>query len=567
MEIIEPICYNEFDYQPDKIHRGGVFVAKKTIAAVLSLILLLALLPSCSDDDGSVTVYYTVTDSVNHMDPQIASDTTDKILVTNCFEGLVTLDSDGNIIPGMAESYTISDDGLVYTFYLREDSYWHVTNTASSALESLLPDDFAPQVTADDFIFALRRAVDPDTSAPDSSLLAAIGNATSILNGEAEPETLAVEKLDDFTLVITLDYAYADFLSILALPIAMPCNEEFFEATNGRYGLSLEYMLCNGPFYLYRVSDSSVYIVRNPEYYGYEDVIPDSVYLVILDDSETAAGYIKDSTYDAGLFEAEIYFEYFYDRTDFTGTSMPGYVWCYCFNANDEVMTNDSVRIAAASLCDISYMTGYSEMYEATDTLLSELLRPYYDFSPTLLTMTQDDAYELFTAGLTELEELEEPVEVEYLTVVTTEEFASQVRKQIQLWQSALSIDVKLETVETVSELEELVESGEYQIAFCPLEYSVGSVSEFLATFSQAASSVIGFSSEEFDTLLETLATAASSDETTEILVELEQMIIDSGCVVPYLTQSSYFVLGKGVSGVYALSASQIFFKYGDVSS
>ncbi|MGB2078751.1 MAG: ABC transporter substrate-binding protein, partial [Vibrio sp.] len=134
------------------------------------------------------------------LDPTKTSDTSSSTAISDMFDGLVTEDLKGNVIPALATEWSESDDGLVYTFTLR-DAKW----------------SNGKPITAQDFVYSMRRLVDPATGSSYSWYLetAGIKNAAQITAGKAKPETLAVKAIDDKTLAITLENPRPYFLKTL----------------------------------------------------------------------------------------------------------------------------------------------------------------------------------------------------------------------------------------------------------------------------------------------------------------------------------------------------------------
>jgi ABC-type oligopeptide transport system substrate-binding subunit len=142
------------------------------------------------------------------LDPQKTASVTEADLLGDLFEGLVTYDAEGRIVPGVAESWTISEDGLRYTFKLRQEKW-----SNGDALE------------ASDFVFTFRRLLDPATDAQYASLFYPIVNAERVNRSEAAPDALGVRALDDSTLEITLAQPTPYFLELLAHQTAMPVEQ------------------------------------------------------------------------------------------------------------------------------------------------------------------------------------------------------------------------------------------------------------------------------------------------------------------------------------------------------
>ena len=130
------------------------------------------------------------------LDPHKTSTVYEAHILRDMFLGLVTEDAMSEVIPGAAESWTVSDDGLVYTFKLRQGATWS---------------DGSP-VTADDFVFAFQRLQDPATAAEYASMLQKVKNAKEVNAGKAKPEDLGVNAIDANTLEITLIAPTAYFL-------------------------------------------------------------------------------------------------------------------------------------------------------------------------------------------------------------------------------------------------------------------------------------------------------------------------------------------------------------------
>ena len=135
------------------------------------------------------------------LDPQLVNDTTSARVIDDLFEGLTTEDQSNNAVPGVAKSWDISTDGKVYTFHLRDNAKW----------------SNGQPVTAEDFVFSLRRAVTPETAAPNNTMLNVIEGAQTIMDGKANPDTLGVKALDNATLQITLAHPLAYFPSVIML--------------------------------------------------------------------------------------------------------------------------------------------------------------------------------------------------------------------------------------------------------------------------------------------------------------------------------------------------------------
>lgn len=182
--------------------------------------------------------------------------TTDKVTFTvaqQIFEGLYRLDETSTPVPGLAESVDISDDGLVYTFHLRDDIHWS---------------DGTP-ITSNDFMYAWKKLVTPETAAPNAYWLDSVVNSADARQGNADVDSIGLAAPDDQTFEVTLSNPQSSFLSVISIAWLAPQNEEYVEALGDDYASSSENMIYSGPFILENWSQVSNTwtLTKNPEYY------------------------------------------------------------------------------------------------------------------------------------------------------------------------------------------------------------------------------------------------------------------------------------------------------------
>ncbi|MCL2108760.1 MAG: peptide ABC transporter substrate-binding protein [Oscillospiraceae bacterium] len=256
---------------------------KVSFFLIFIIFFTLFLSSSCrKEDDGSNYIFkFDIAYNPRTLDPQNASGQTAAMLIANMFDGLLKIDSDGNIALNLAEKYTLSDDKLTYTFQLRDDVYWYFDGDSETIC------------TAHDFVYAFRRLFNPAVKSENAPLFYAIKNAEKIhTENLTNLHDIGVYAADDFTLIITLEQPDPHFPYLLTTPPAMPCNEEIFLKTAGRYGLNGENLPSNGAFYLtkwhydpHRPQDSVITMRRNNKNnhvfdtnQDNENAVPDRIY-------------------------------------------------------------------------------------------------------------------------------------------------------------------------------------------------------------------------------------------------------------------------------------------------
>ena len=227
-------------------------LTKKLLSLFITLNLMLSFLAGCDSKNDNAVIYFEAPVTAGTLDPQLASNDTELLIIRNMFEGLMRVDKNGEIVPAVASEYIVTDN--IYTFYISDTAMWN---------------DGQP-VTANDFVFAFRRAVDPATRSPYAGKLRSVLNAEQIMSGQVSPERLGVYAKTPSTLVVTLSENDSDFLYKLTTAVCMPCREDFFDGCKGQYGLSKNHILANGSYRLtkWNTDDFAVRLHRNDKYYG-----------------------------------------------------------------------------------------------------------------------------------------------------------------------------------------------------------------------------------------------------------------------------------------------------------
>ena len=184
------------------------------------------------------------------LDPHLARTDSAHTIVRDLFEGLTVLDAAASVQPGAADRWDVSEDGTSWTFHLREDGRW----SDGSA------------VTAQDFLFAFRRLVDPATASPYATFLDSVVNVRAAASGALPVSAIGVTAVGERTVVIDLDAPTPHLTELLAHPSAAPVHRASVEAHGERYARPGN-LVSNGPFALTGwVVGSHVEIHRNPHF-------------------------------------------------------------------------------------------------------------------------------------------------------------------------------------------------------------------------------------------------------------------------------------------------------------
>lgn len=521
---------------------------KKRILLFLCAALLAVPAVSCGNKDkgeGTGHLYNApLLGNPQSLDPQFANDPASNTVIKNLYSGLVMKDLNGNISCCNAESYTISSDGLVYTFKLRQDNYWFLDKNNDDHIGE---DEYFP-VTADDYVFALQRVLNPKMQSPYAKDFSCIKGGERILNGSAPAESAGVSAKDDFTLEIVLDYPSAEFLGMLAEAAASPCNKEFFDSTKGRYGLDDKSVMSNGAFYVRQWfydpygSHNILYMRRNEinvnELYT---VAPSYLSFTIENTENDIRECFKNNEIDCFTTLNDSYSSKKYSVTQTSATTL-GLI----FNPDDKYFRNANLRKAIACSIDRSNLeskldSDLSIAYGIIPPAVQLAGKSYREASSD----RQFDFYNLSEAqNCFEKAKRELKVgSVDSIKILVCAETVDSgyLHYLSQSWQESLGLYVGIEDV-TASEFNSRINAGDYTIALYPLKGILGSGLSVLEQFEQidclkSASDGISHSDE--------IIRCTSVAELVDQYTYAENSILAEFGFIPVFYKNSYLIAGK----------------------
>lgn len=524
---------------------------KKILSLFLALVAAISLC-ACGGSSEDILILPIESDPIC-LDPQVADSKEAKLMIANCFEGLVRLDKDYKIIPGVAESWEISKDGLTYTFKLRKDTHWKLLNSFEDVLPEGYKDTYRTQVIAADFVYGISRALDPATQAGDAEKLFSIKNASAVNSGKQPTSALGISAQDDSTLVITLERADPDFLRILTLPVAMPCHEEFFKATHAKYCLDLKYTFCNGPFYLSRwAEDNTLSMYKNDEYKGNVKVNPDELYFYVNTDEASVVKKIRQRTYDCA-FLSEAAKNELSDNDKLSNYSTENMIYGLCFNCSDSVLYDEDMRRALAMVTKTSELTANSDN-AFTKGIVPDCVRygenSYREAAGNVsgIAYNEQQALTLWKKGLKKLD-----ITTAEVVITCAEENAPLMQQTIQNWQRVFSTSIlaKVE-VKTAEQISTMIYNTSYQVLYHKITTDSSTVTDTLKKFtSDSSSNIFGFADKNYDKTVNSIITTYSGAAKLNGCVNAEKYILDKAVFLPMLGGSSYAVVNKGVDGLY----------------
>ncbi|EJR48304.1 peptide ABC transporter substrate-binding protein [Bacillus paranthracis] len=308
---------------------------KKSHLMVMALVTSL-LLTACNNKENKSdaeskkqVLNVTVSEEIPSLDTAKTMDGTSAHVMQNIFEGLYVLDNQDQPIPAVAKSFKRSEDGKKYTFDLRKDAKW--SNGDS--------------VTANDFMFAWKRAINPETASQYAYMLFYVKNAKEINKGTVPLAELGVKVINDYKLEVELEQPIPYFLQLLALPIYLPQHESFLKEQGKNYALEPSNLLYNGPFILEKWKHEQEFqLKKNATYWDEKKVKLDEINFQIVKDTMTAVNLYEAGNLDRVPINSQFVDKYKGDK-ELHMSSEPA-IAMLRFNEKNSALANKKVRQA-----------------------------------------------------------------------------------------------------------------------------------------------------------------------------------------------------------------------------
>nr|WP_170541709.1 peptide ABC transporter substrate-binding protein [Ruegeria arenilitoris] len=481
------------------------------------------------------TFVYRVLDEHSSVDPQVVEDVSGAEIVRDLFEGLMNQDEDGNLVPGVATGYTTNETKDVYTFTLRDNAKW----------------SNGDPVTAHDFVFAWKRAVDPALSSPYAWFmeLMSIENAAEIIAGDKPIDDLGVKAIDDHTLEVKLSAPLPYFPQMTTHSTTFPAPQKVIEQFGDEWTKPGN-IVSNGAYVLteHLPNERSVR-ERNPMYWDNDNTIIDKVVALVINDENVAltrylAGELDRTEVPAGQFP-RLKKEYPNEAISFPRLCN----YYYTFNLSNggpEAFKDPNVRQALSLAVDRKIITenilagGQPEAYTFVPEATAGFTPPVVEMA----SMTQAERDELAKELLAEAGYgPDNPLS--FAMVYNTSEAHKKVAVALsQMWKQKLGAQVELANMEWKIFLEERGNQN-FELArgaWCG-DYNEAS------TFLDLLQSDSGYNDGKYNNAKvdELLAQAKTSDDPAPLYTEVERIIAQETPVIPIYHYAGVYMMDSDV--------------------
>ncbi len=522
--------------------------------------MLSVFVAACSSDDAGKSakpgdsnsveqvLNLTASAAIPSMDSAKATDRLAAQYLNDTTEGLYRLGENAEYMDGIAISHEITNEGLTWTFKLREDAVW----------------SNGEPVTAHDFVFGWTRAVDPKTASVTGlyTVSEVLKNGKAVNAGEMPLEELGVKADGDYTFVVTLAKPVPYFESLIVTTAFLPQNQKFVEEHGDNFATSADTLLSNGPFKMTEWdSTASAWVMEKNENYWDADVVQiEKISYNVVKDPQVAVDLYAKGKIDRADISSDLVDEYL-SHDDFTAFAENALFYLRLNQTRNEAMANQNIRAAIISafdkqaLVDKILNNGSKVSYGAVPDNYSKHPDTGEDFreiNGKLAEYNVDAAKASWKKGLEELGT--DKLEIEILAddtemyKIMTEYLANQLETNLE----GLTMNVRMVPFEQRIELDK---NMDYDIEITGAGASYLDPYSWLNHFVTNGGNNMGYSNEKFDKLIGQAMNELALDPVKrfEAFLEAEKVLLGDSALAPMYQRSKAQLISPRLQNVYAM--------------
>jgi len=534
----------------------------KILMVFMALILTMTFLATACQSGPKLAADQTIDWNMGTEPPELnTAKTTDVVsfdIIRHTMEGLTKRDANDNIIPGMAKSWEISTDGLVYTFHLR-DAKWSNGDA----------------VTANDFAFAFKTLLDPATAADYAYFAYPIKNGAAFNGGKAQASELGIQVVDDKTLKITLEGPTGYFLDTLAFGVMMPINQKFYETVGAdNYGLEADKIIYNGAYVVSSWEhEVSLTMTKREDYYDAKNIKLTEIRGTIIKDAQAAftsflngdlnivglpssdmVQQAKDQGYSPAQFNdgATFYLEFNLKQPELANQKIRTAI-TYAINRKDfceKILKNNSQPALAFTNPAISNWDGKGSFHATVGDLIKD--------------NQSDLAKQLYAEGMAEL-----GVTSISLSMISddTDRAILYANAMSQYLKDNLGIDLKVESMPFKSRLERM-SNKDFSVVFAGWGPDYNDPMTFLDMWETGnGNNHTSYSDSAYDALLAQARKTVDKQARFKIYIEMEKKVMTDLPIAPVYFRIRDYVTDGTLKGVVRSAFQDACFIYAYVAA
>ncbi|MCU4988070.1 peptide ABC transporter substrate-binding protein [Bacillus cereus] len=520
---------------------------KKSHLMVMALVTSL-LLTACNNKENKSdaeakkqVLNVTVSEEIPSLDTAKTMDGTSAHVMQNIFEGLYVLDDQDQPIPAVAKSFKRSEDGKKYTFDLRKDAKW----------------SNGDNVTANDFMFAWKRAITPETASQYASMLFYVKNAKEINKGTMPLDELGVTVINDYKLEVELEQPIPYFLQLLALPIYLPQHESFLKEQGKNYALESSNLIYNGPFVLEKWKHEQEFqLKKNATYWDQKKVKLDEINFQIVKDTMTAVNLYEAGNLDRVPINSQFVDKYKGNK-ELHMSSDPG-IAMLRFNEKNNALANKKVRQSISLALNKEDFVAHfiNNGAKSASGLVpvghvnEETGKDFRKENGDLSSYDLQNAKKIWEEAKKELGV--EQVNFEFLTFEqdNAKRMAEYIKGDLEKNLHGLTIQIKQQPFKQKLQLEQ---TGDYDITMANWGPDYKDPISYLELFTTGnQNNKMNYSNSRFDELIKKAKTdfVLEPEKRWGALLEAEQILLEDAAVAPLYHIGSAYVQKDYVKGI-----------------
>ncbi|MDW7615027.1 peptide ABC transporter substrate-binding protein [Peribacillus sp. SIMBA_075] len=472
--------------------------------------------------------------------PANAQGTHESWILEHTFEGLTKKTEEGKIVPGSAKSWEISDDGLTWTFKLRDGLKW----------------SNGDPLTANDFEYAWKYALKPETAADYAYQLYYLKGGEAYNSKKGKEEDVGVKAIDDLTLEVTLEQPTPYFLDLTSFYTFYPIDKKVQEE-NPKWALDAKTHVSNGPFKLTEWKHKeSLKIEKNENYYDKDKIKLDAVNFALIEDENTAWQMYQSGELDLA-YPLPVDIQGQMVNSDDKEFKMGKELAVYYYNFNTKVkpFNNAKVRKALSMAIERQKITenvaqgGQKPAFGVVPPGIPDASGDFQENTGNLFKEDVTEAKKLLKEGLAEegMKELPE-FSILYNTLDSHKKIAEAVQ---EMWRDNLGVKVTLENAEFQVKLDR-EKAGDFEISRAGWVGDYVDPMTFMLWETDGAYNDAGWSNKEYDNLLKEAKSTMEPKERMAALHKAEEVLIEDMPILPVYFYTKPYMVKSNVTGVYA---------------